>query len=662
MKRKRWLALALSAALLLGMAACGTDTTPTPAPSGSAPVTPASPVAASPSLNALYTAGTYTATTRGRNADITVSVTFDAQKITDVQVVSHEESPGIGDLAIDRLPAEIVKHQSLGIDAVASATITSEALLAAVADCVTQAGGDAEALKAVEVSAAAGELVSKEADVLVIGAGGAGLAAATVAAENGANVIMMEKTAGPGGNTKLALGLLNACDPERQASLPMTDALKSTLQSYLDREAHDETMARWQETVSEQFEEYLNSGSTALFDSPEFHMLQTYVDGDYVGNPVMIEALCSNALDTVHWLSDMGLKFGDQTKLGQGVLWQRAHQPTEFKSGIAFIDVFQKTIERESLPVEIFYEVAAQELIVENGRVVGARGTGSDGTPYEFRGSNGVVLATGGFGANVEMRVKYNSIWSNLDERVPTSNSPAITGDGILMAEAVGANLVGMDKIQLLPVADPVTGETNTRIGNGTSPYINKEGVRFVAEDERRDVMAAAILEQTDSCCWLISSQKNSELDENMLNAYGLSREYLLSQGKAYMAETLEELAVQIGLDPDTLVDTIEKFNAAFDAGYDEDFGRTLFDPNSRIDDPPYYACLRAPAVHHTMGGVEIDPETHVYNTEGEIIPGLYAAGEVTGGIHGGNRVGGNAVADALTFGRIAGLNAAGKK
>ena len=173
--------------------------------------------------------------------------------------------------------------------------------------------------------------------------------------------------------------------------------------------------------------------------------------------------------------------------------------------------------------------------------------------------------------------------------------------------------------------------------------------------------MSAAILEQTDSVCWLISSRPNSELDENDVNAYGYSLEYLIEAGKVYMADTLEELAVQIDLDPQTLVDTINKFNEAFDKGYDEEFGRTVFDPNSRISEGPYFACLRAPAVHHTMGGVEIDTETHVYNTSGEIIPGLYAAGEVTGGIHGGNRLGGNAITDAITFGRIAGQNAAAK-
>ena len=658
---KKFLALLLTLLLLvIGAAGCAQQTQ---APETA--FTPISTVALAQETpvgeEALYQAGTYAATARGRNADLTVSVTFSDSAITAIEVLSHEETPGIGDMPIERLPKEIIEYQSLAVDAVASATITSEALLTAVEDCVRQAGGDVDALKAVAIEKEAGELVTKTADVLVIGGGGAGLAAAVAAGENGASVVVVEKTAGLGGNTKLAGGLINAADPERQASLQMSDALKGTVQEYLDMEPHDEAMAKWQEAAKAQFEEYLASGSTSLFDSPEFHMIQTYVDGDYYGKPEMIEALCSNALDTIHWMTDRGLQLAEKTKTAQGVLWQRAHQATEYKSGLAFVDTFVKTIEHENLPVEIVYEVRAEELIVENGRVTGVKGTDVNGTPYEFYGTNGVVLTTGGFGANVEMRQKYNSIWATLDENVPTSNSPAITGDGIVMAEAIGANLIGMDKIQLLPVTDPVTGEPGTRVGNGTSPYVNKEGVRFVAEDERRDVMSAAILEQTDSVCWLISSRPNSELDENDVNAYGYSLEYLIEAGKVYMADTMEELAVQIDLDPQTLVDTINKFNEAFDKGYDEEFGRTVFDPNSRISEGPYFACLRAPAVHHTMGGVEIDTETHVYNTSGEIIPGLYAAGEVTGGIHGGNRLGGNAITDAITFGRIAGQNAAAK-
>ncbi len=603
-----------------------------------------------------YTAGTYTATSRGRNADIVVEVTFDEGSITAIKVVSHDETPGIGDMPIERIPLAIIENQSLAVDAVASATLTSDALLTAVADCVNQAGGDVDALKARTIEKTAGELVTKKSDVVVIGGGGAGLAAATSASKLGASVVVIEKTAGLGGNTKLALGLMNAADPSRQANLKMTDALKDTVEGYINMEAHDESMAKWQETLSAQFDEYLASGSESLFDSPQFHMIQTYVDGDYYANPVMVEAMCANALESVEWLEGMKLKWPDTTKTAQGVLWQRAHQASEYKSGLAFVETFTRTIGEEALPVEIVYEVKAEALVTdESGRVVGVKGKANDGTPYEFYAGKGVILATGGFGANVEMREQYNSIWSYLGEGVPTSNSPAITGDGILMAQQVGANLVGMDKIQLLPVADPTTGETNTRVGNGTSPYINKEGKRFVAEDSRRDVMASAILDQTDSVCWLISTKGNNELDENNLNAYGLSLDFLLESGKVFMDDTLEGLAVQIGLDPEALVATIGKFNEAVDKGYDEEFGRKVFDPNAKIDEGPYYACLRAPAVHHTMGGVEIDPQTHVYKADGTTVAGLYACGEVTGGIHGGNRLGGNAITDAITFGRIAG-------
>lgn len=646
---KKILSLLLCMALLFACAACAQ---PQPAP--------AEPTPAESGAVAIYNAGTYTSTVRGRNADIVVEVTFEDERIAAVNVLSHEETAGIGDIPIERIPTQVVEYQSLKVDTVTAATITSEAIIQAIKDCVEKAGGDVAALLAVNIQKQAGELITKTADVLILGGGGAGLSAATAASENGASVIVVEKTAALGGNTKLALGLMNAADPERQAQLKMTDALMATVQGYINMESHDSHMKAWQETLKSQLDEYLQSGSEALFDSPEFHMIQTYVDGDYFGNPVLIEKMCSEALNSVHWLSDHGLKWPDVTKTAQGVLWQRAHQATEYKSGLAYIETFTSSIEKGSLPVEIVYEVRATELIMQDGRVVGAKGKGVDGTPYEFYGEKGVILTTGGFGANVEMREEYNSVWPTLGAQVSTSNSPAITGDGILMAQAVGANLVGMDKIQLLPVADPSTGETNTRIGNGTSPYINKNGERFVAEDARRDVMAAAILRQPDSVCWLISSQKNSELDENMLNAYGLSRDYLLDTGKAYMADTLEELAVKIGLDPDTLVDVINKFNDSFDKGYDEEFGRKVFDPNSRIDDAPYYACLRAPAIHHTMGGVEIDSTTKVYGADGKAIPGLYAAGEVTGGIHGGNRLGGNAITDAITFGRIAGETVTG--
>lgn len=224
-----------------------------------------------------------------------------------------------------------------------------------------------------------------------------------------------------------------------------------------------------------------------------------------------------------------------------------------YKSGIGFIDVLSQYVKSKNLPVEILLEVKATELTTEGGKVTGVKGEGADGAQYTFTAGSGVILATGGFGANVEMRQKYNSIWATLDESVPTTNSPAIVGDGIVMAEAIGANLVGMDKIQLLPMADPATGETSTIVGNSTGLVINKNGVRYVNEYERRDVLSAAALQQPDCIVYLISDQANSRIDENNLNTYGLNVDDLVASGNTYRADTLEDLAAQMGVDPPPL-------------------------------------------------------------------------------------------------------------
>ena len=559
-------------------------------------------------------------------------------------------------MPLQRIPEEIVKNQSLAVDAVATATLTSNAIIEAVADAVTQAGGDAEALKNVKIEKeTAGDLVQREADVIVLGGGGAGVAAAYAAAENGASVIVVEKTAALGGNTMRSGGYFNAVVPENQQSQVMTAGQLKSVEEYCTMEPKDETMKSWQEQLTAEFDAYKKSGAEHLFDSVYLHMLQTYVDGDYVGNPALIQSMCEKAPQTYAWMQDMGFDWKEKSIVIVGSLWPRANMSQTYKSGIGFIEVLKNDADKKAFPIEYDLEVKAEEFIVGDGRVTGVRAVAANGTPYEYKAGKGVVLATGGFGANVEMRVKYNSIWADLGPTIPTTNSPAITGDGILMAQEVGANLVGMDKIQLL-IADPKTGETSTNVGDTTSMYVNQEGHRFVNESERRDVLCAATLEQTNGMMYIISSYQNSRLDENYVNTYGIHVDDLVERGAVYKADTIEELAEQIGMDPATLRKTVDDYNAAIDAGYDELTGRTVFNETAKIEDHgPYFANPRTPAVHHTMGGVEVDVCAHVLDASGNRIPGLYAAGEVTGGFHGGNRLGGNAISEAITTGRLAG-------
>ncbi len=599
-----------------------------------------------------YKPGTYTASAQGNNGPVTLSVTFSEEAITEITIGEHGETAGISDSAFDKIPAAIIENQSLGVDTVSGATYTSQAILDAVADCVTQAGGDAEALRAVPVEAGADSasavLKDAQVDVLVIGGGGAGLSAALSASQNGASVILVEKLSALGGNTFRCGGAFNTCDPERQKDIPMTEALSSAVEKVLAHEDVSEEHAKLKAEVQKQWDEYKASGSTALFDTPEWHALQSLDAGDYEGNVELVRTLTSNTLDTLNWLSDNGVEWTDQVSTVVGALWNRSHQ-TPNNSGADIIAALEKNAGASG--VEIYLDSKAEELVVEDGRVAGAIITNADGDKVTVKAKKGVIMATGGFSANVEMRVKYNKQWEDIGESVQTNNSPGATGDGIVMGEAVGANLVGMGWIQLMPLNSVSGGGISGYVNS--SLYCNKEGKRFVAEDQRRDVLAAAVLAQTDKLFYIVCDQKEAELRGMTPEVLG----YMVQNGLIYSGDTIAELAENMGVPADALEQTVKEFNEAVKAGKPDEFGRTTWE--NTIETGPFYAPSFSPAVHHTMGGLEINGSGEVINTDGEVIPGFYAAGEVTGGIHGTNRVGGNAVPDALCFGKIAGANAA---
>ena len=600
-----------------------------------------------------YTEGTYTATAQGNNGPVTVSVTFSADAITDVTVVEHSETAGLSDRPIAEIPAAIVENQSIAVDTVSGATNSSNAILTAVADCVAQAGGDVEALKAVAVEKAPVEDVEATYDVVVLGGGGAGLTASITAAQNGAKVILVEKAGSLGGNTLIAGQGFNACDPERQANTEMSEALLGELKSYLDLDPADfGAFAEVLETVKGQINDYIASGSTTLFDSPELHMLHTYMGGKRTGlDGTVIEpdlelarTFATNALDALEWAESIGAQWNDTTSTILGAMWPRSH-------GLANGNVITiLTDAAKANGVEIVTDTRANELIVENGKVVGVKATTSEGANVTLHANSGVVLATGGFSANAPMVVEYNNYWPGLSDTMPSTNAPTITGDGIVMAKAVGADLVGMGFAQLMPSSHPVDGSLFSGIWGSaeTQVFVNKEGKRYVNEYAERDVLSKAALAQTDGIFYIICDNKIAK------NADVAGME---AKGNVVVADTLEELAEKLGIPADTFVETIERYNSFVDAQKDDDFGKPLF--GEKIDEAPFVATPRSPSLHHTMGGVKIDTNTHVISTEGNVIDGLYAAGEVTGGLHAGNRLGGNAMTDFLVFGRIAGENAA---
>ena len=639
MKKARIVALSLCAALLLSScgAPAGKETAkPDPAPQ-----------------EGTYTAGTYEASAEGRNGPVKVSVTFTADAIEKVEITEHAETGGISDPAIEGIPAAIVEYQSLGVDAVSGATITSDAILEAVADCVKQAGGDVEALKAVPAGGEEIEtLQDTTVDVLVVGGGGAGLSAAVSAAQNGASVILVEKLSALGGNTLRCGGAFNTYDPEGQADIPMTEALSTTVENLLAHEDMSPEHAALKAEVQKQWDEYKASGRTNLFDTPEWHALQTIDAGDYEGNVTQVRTLTANSLDTLHWLADNGVNWSDEVSTVVGALWNRSHQTTPNASGAEIVAALENAARSEG--VQIFLDTKAEELTADGGKVTGAVLTNAKGEKVTVKASKGVILATGGFGNNPDMLKEYNpegSKWENI-EKLSTNNTPGATGDGITMGKAVDANLVGMGWIQLMAL-NSISGGGISGYVNSTA-FVNKEGQRFVAEDERRDVLAAGALGQTDQMFYGICDSKEAllRMPQEALDAqvqYGM-----ISRG-----ETLAELAETIGVPAEALEATVKEFNDLVKAGKPDQFGRRTWE--GTIEEGPFYAVAFSPCVHHTMGGLEINPEAQVLNADGQVIEGLFAAGEVTGGIHGTNRVGGNAVPDALTFGKIAGETATAK-
>ena len=600
-----------------------------------------------------YTAGTYTATAQGMNGEVTVSVTFDNSSIKKITIDKHQETVGISDAAIKQIPEQIIKMQSLAVDTVSGASVTSKAILSAVSSAVEQAGGDVDTLKMSKMQAKAGKTVQKNADVIVVGGGGAGLSAAIAACQNNAKVILIEKTALLGGNTIRAGGPYNAVDPERQANVqPASEAAMKSLERLLKVSPKNDLHKKYQDQLQKELDAYKAQKPNHLFDCLALHILQTYDGGDYAGKIEFIEKMCSESLNAAEWLESNGLVWRDTIVTVPGGLWPRAHVPQN-AAGSDYINTNKKLAEK--MGVEIILNCKGESLIKKDGRITGVKAVQSNGTQVILNAKKAVVLASGGFAASKEMRKKYNSL---LNENLGTTNNPANTGDGITMAEKVNANLIGMEYIQCLPLGNPETGGLNGWIGGiGVEYYyqVNKSGKRFMAEDGRRDVMTKALLEQPGSFSYVIADSHVTFKDGK--NLWGDDVEKLVADKKIFRADTIEDLAKQIGIDPAVLKQTNDAFNKAVEAGKDNEFGRSLF--GQKMDKAPFYASPRMPTVHHTMGGIEINLDTQVLDKNGNVIPGLYAAGEVTGGIHGKNRLGGNALVDIHVFGRVAGANAA---
>lgn len=592
--------------------------------------------------------GDFTGTAKGFGGDVSVTLTLTDGAITGCTAEGKDETQGVGSEAIAKMPGEIAESGSIAVDGVSGATVTSTAIKEAAAAALTAAGLNPDDYKTAVENNATAEDSTVDADVVVVGAGGAGMTAAITAAAEGKTVVILESQSMVGGNSVRATGGMNAGKTVYQDENEFGESagVEKTLKTAAEKYADNKTITALAKTVSEQWAAY-QANPTGYFDSVELMELDTMIGGKGINDPELVETLCANSADAIDWLDEHGITLHNVSSFG-GASVKRIHRPVNAEGktvsvGSYMIPLLQENCEKAG--VKMMLDTTATEILTDaNGAAVGVKATGASGETVTVN-AKAVVLATGGFGANLDMVVKYKPELKGF----MTTNAPGIQGQGIEMAEAIGAATVDMDQIQIHPTVEANTAALITEGLRGDGAVlINEEGQRFIDEVGTRDVVSAAEIAQTGSYSWLV-------VDQAMADASSVIQGYI-KKGYTVTGATYEELGKAMGVDAAAFAETMEKWNGCVEAKNDPDFGRTSF--ANPLNTAPYYAVKVTAGVHHTMGGLKINANTEVLNEKGEVIPGLFAAGEVTGGVHGANRLGGNAVADFTVFGRIAGAAA----
>ena len=592
--------------------------------------------------------GSFTGTAKGMG-EVSVTLTLTDNVITDCTAKGDEETSGIGSVVIEQFPGEVVEGNTINLDSISGATITSNAFVEAAKAALTEAGLNPDDYMAKADKTANGETVSYDADVVVIGAGGAGMTAAMTAADAGQKVVILESQAMVGGNSARATGGMNAAKTVYQDENEFDQAagVEKTLATAAEKYADNETITALAKTVSEQWAAY-QANPTGYFDSVELMELDTMVGGKGINDPELVKTLCEGTADAIDWLDENGITLHNVSSFG-GASVKRIHRPVNEEGkvvsvGAYMIPLLQENCEKRG--IDIVLNTTVDTILTDaNGAAVGVSGTDKDGNTVVVNAKS-VILATGGFGANLDMVTQYKPELAGF----MTTNAAGAQGQGIEMATAIGAGTVDMDQIQIHPTVEANTAALITEGLRGDGAIlVNANGERFIDEVGTRDVVSAAEIAQPGSYSWLI-------VDQAMADASSVIQGYI-KKGYTKTGATYEELAKELDVDPAAFANTMETWNGYVEAKNDPDFGRTSF--ANPLNNGPYYAIKVTAGVHHTMGGVTINSATEVLKEDGTVIPGLFAAGEVTGGVHGANRLGGTAVADFVVCGRIAGGSAA---
>ena len=542
----------------------------------------------------------------GFAGEIKVSVFVEDGTITDITYQTEGETPSIGGSAIKALRTKILKTQNTQIDAISGATYSSRGFLSAVNAALAEGGIVADGS---HKGNAASEDYEATADVVVVGGGGAGMTAAITVAENGKKVILLEKSDILGGNTSRASSGMNAAE------------------THYEKEQGVE-------------------------DSVDLFVEDTMKSGKEINDPELVRTLAENTSDAIDWLDKENAPLSGPLGTMGGLSAKRTHRPTDAEGNVTSVGNFLVSalgVRLDELGVEIITGATINKIIMDNGKASGVSGIGEYGENITVH-ANAVVIATGGFGGNMDRIV---ALRPDLAGYISTNVATA-SGDAIDFLDEVGADFVDLDQIQLHPTVIPTDGALVGEALRGDGAIlVNREGVRFTNETGTRDAVSAAEVAQTGGNVWLIANQEMYEVSAVIKK--------LDKSGYLVKGDTLEDLAAAMEFDSNAtsaLLKTVETWSGYVASGTDADFARDIGTPLTDLSTGPYYAVNVGPGIHHCMGGVKINSEAQVISTDGNPIPGLYACGEVTGGIHGANRLGGNAVADIVVFGRIAGENA----
>ena len=609
------LAGALTAAMLLS--GCTAQPDASAQPSGSTTPAPSETGSA-----AIFTPGTYEGTGKGYGGDIKVSVTVDETSITDIEVVEQTETEGVGGAALPTLVDKVLSAQSVNIDGVSGATYTSDGFLTAVREAITASGADPDALGQGQTGGdEAKETVTMSTDVVVVGAGGAGLAAALTAAQNGADVVVLEKMSMVGGASSMAGGGTNA------------------------------TGSQWQQ-------------SYGIEDSPEAYFMDIMENGHFFSDARTLWLYANTQGAAFDWLvaeDGAALPYvNSQPSPSAEHSYGRTFSPEGGGAGV--VSALQQKV--TDLGVEILLETPAQELMVTDGTVTGVKALAADGTPYEIT-ANSVILATGGYGANTDM----------LPETVtslPYAGAVSATGDGLNMATAIGADAINLDKVNIQPHSIILPDGRGQHTFQGCLAMYNKtgsilvsdQGVRFVNEQGSANDIKAG-MEQNEHSYLIMDAASFETYAQTCIASHNFTQEQLdqwleangTSNPVFAHADNLEDLAAIVGIPSGALTETVERYNGFVSAGEDTDFGRKV---STAMGDGPYYAVEMNLRYYATLGGLHINDNMQVLDTDGQPIQGLYAAGEVVGGVVGDIYAPGSLFGWAMTSGHNAGLAVTG--